>query len=171
MCNINKKSYFETKTVYKAVKKIDGRYFSFYSGFEIKVGSVDPNWTLSDENFVGIKCKWKPIIWLAVRPYLESMPLWNKNIVGKVTGFGSEKWARLVFEKTRFHKSNVDFAILKMVLGGDIMHGNAVGICRWIPDNVTTWAGSEILSFEEIYCVGSEFNERGIPKPKEVIPI
>ena len=40
--------------------------------------------------------------------------------------------------------------ILKMVLGGNIMKGTALNIAITIPDNHITFAGTEILSFEEI---------------------
>lgn len=172
MCNIHKKTYFTTKTIYKAVKKMQGRYFSFYSGFEIKLGPVDPEWSLSKLDS-SIKCKWRASTWMGVRPYLPSMTLYNPDIVGKVTGFGKEKWAKLVFNKPRFQKPDVEFAILKMVLGGDIMKGDATGVAKFIPDKIVTWAGSEILSFEEIYSAPSLINlrNREVSKPADIIPI
>ena len=40
--------------------------------------------------------------------------------------------------------------VLKMVLGGEIMQGTASKVSNVVPDKNKTFAGTEVLSFEEV---------------------
>jgi hypothetical protein len=160
MCNINSKTDLKTKTIYKAVKKYRGRYFSYFSGFEIKLGPVDLDWKVT--KLAAIEGLEERNL-LHARPYNPTMEfLYNENMVGKTSGFGEEKWAKhLAFGRSRYHMKEVHLAILKIKLGGEIWEGTAAKIGAGIPVDIKTYAGTEILSFEELFSKPSHPSEVG----------
>ena len=119
MCNINTKTDLKTKTIYKAVKKYNGRYFAYFSGLEIKLGPVDPNWKVT-KFFKSFYSRERNL--LHARSYNPTMEiLYNSNMIGKTSGFGEQKWAKqLAFGKSRYRVKEIDLAILKIKLGGEI---------------------------------------------------
>jgi hypothetical protein len=63
-------------------------------------------------------------------------------MVGKCSGFENKTDAKVLGH----HQT----AVLKIVLGGEIWIGDASDIDSDIPDDHIVYAGTEILSFEEI---------------------
>jgi len=129
MCDISKKTNLKRKVVYKVVFKRGGVYYSVFAYTSIKKGTVP----LGLSNGRYIKGVW---------PY-------NSNMEGRVSGFASKKSAiSLVNEYTPHFYQNK--TILRMVLGGNIMCGTAKYVLSKNPGKRITYAGTEIIDFEEI---------------------
>ena len=126
MCDINKKTKLKTKTIYKVVIQKDEEYLAVYSKMPISIGEIDKNFNCVSH------------------PKISS--LYNENMIGRTSGFGSKKVAFLL----KNHTWRSDLVILKMVIGGDIMQGTTAKISGELPEHYTTYAGTEILSFEEV---------------------
>jgi len=125
MCNINTLTKLKRKTVYKLCVKIDGKYYSYYSGFLMKTGPVKfDNIPPSTEGWVDY----------------EHTDLFNPNMVGKCCGFED-----LIKFKNMITSSciNVDSCvILEVSLSGIIMKG--------VESHLQAYSGSIIKSFKEI---------------------
>ena len=129
MCNLKEKTDLKTVTVYKAVEKIDGKYYSYFAGTLIKVGTVEP------QSIDNIHKSFKG-------RFLEGWS-WhhNKDMVGKCSGFKIEDDARILAESD---------TVIKIKLSGEIWIGDATNIDSDIDDDAVIYAGTEIQSFEEI---------------------
>ena len=130
MCDISKKSKFKTKTVYKAVVLCsDGTYLSAFAGAPLAVGLV-PNFRKDQLRYSG---------W-----FNPSHPLH-----GKISGFAQKQDALKLSEADYLLSHPI--RVLKIKLGGTILVGSTKGIdSQLIPPNHITYAGTEILSMEEI---------------------
>jgi hypothetical protein len=138
MCNITKKTNKETIIVYKAVIRVKKRYYACFSGIKIKVGKVKPQ---TNRDYNRIENRFLLDGWR----YDTLSMFYNKNMVGKTSGFATLKSAEsLAYDG---YGSRI---VLKIVLGGEIWRGNAVKISSSVPDNAVVYAGTEILSFEEV---------------------
>jgi hypothetical protein len=135
MCNITKKTDKKTVTVYKAVIKDGENYYAFFSGIKIGVGTVKPQ----------IDADYVKNIYL-YRGYFKHDSIYNENMVGKTSGFAKHKTAKLLLSECFYTEA----VILKMVLGGEIWEGNAEHIACEINPSEVVYAGTEILSFEEV---------------------
>ena len=139
MCDINKKTQRKTVVVYKVVEKKGGKYFSCLSGMRLNVGILNPKYRSR---------------------YIENQ-YFNTNMIGKTSGFKLKSDAILYCKEIRRKTPDYlagylpkikkgDLIILKIVLGGEIMEGTANNICESIRDDHITFAGSKILSFNEV---------------------
>jgi len=130
MCNLKEKTDLKTVTIYKAVEKIGGKYYAFFAGTLIKLGTVEP------QSYKNVHKRFKHRVddW-----YIS----FNDNMVGKCSGF------KMKSDAIRLADGKND-AVLKIKLGGEIWIGDALNIDMYIPDDHIIYAGSEILSFEEI---------------------
>ena len=134
MCDIKNKTLLKTMTVYKAVGKTNtGDYISPFAHAPITTGKV-PFFTISE-----IKNWW----------YNTSHPLH-----GKVSGFARKRDAEILSNHIKANPFAYpeNMKILKIKLGGTILIGTTnmilhENILSW---NHITYAGSEILSIEEI---------------------
>ena len=141
MCDISKKTKLKTKTVYKAVLKIKRNYYSIFSGKKLTVGRVEPL-TKREARFYGRYVSRSPLNY-----FDEDDWAYNPEMVGRVSGFGKMKDAMI--------QSNTCWAkgrgrVLRVVLGGDIMKGTCQKINLDINWPNPTYAGTEIISMEEI---------------------
>lgn len=139
MCDINKKTKYTTRIVYKVVHKIDGNYYALYSGLPISIGKVDARWRLS-------KLKEDIRDNYDFSNFTTDTWFYNRNIIGKTSGFAILKAAKIL--KSESHRE--DKKILKIKLGGEIWKGTSKNILSKYFDNYIVYAGTEILSFEEI---------------------
>ena len=125
MCNINTLTKLKRKTVYKLCVKIDGKYYSYYSGFLMKTGPVKfDNILPSTEGWIDY----------------EHSSIFNPNMVGKCCGFED-----LTLFKNMLINSIIETdscVILKVSLSGIIMKG--------IDSHIPAYSGSIITSFKEI---------------------
>ena len=148
MCDISTKSDFKTKTIYKVCIKLNGRYFACFSRAEIKIGKIPRR---TNEMIVARDMKEAEIessMNLNMFSYIYGG--WgndNPIIENKTTGFATLNDAKKLLTKIETPL----LCILKLKIGGEIYHGTGKGITD---DNnlwkAITYAGSEILSFEEI---------------------
>ena len=135
MCDISKKTNFKTKTVYKAVEKHCGKYYSYFAMKELQVGKVEPLTKEELDNLhVGDACP--------AYVYLDTdSSFYNPHMVERVSGFALKEDAQVL----------ADRFVLKIVLGGDIMKGTARRICGpMIPEHHIVYAGTKILSMKEV---------------------
>ena len=139
MCDVNIRTKYTTRIVYKVVHKIADKYYALYSGLPIRIGNVDKRWRLSKLK-ESIQDKYD------FSSFTSDNWSYNRNIIGKTTGFTDLKAANIL--KRESHRE--DKTILKMKLGGEIWKGTSRNILSEHFDNYIVYAGSEILSFEEI---------------------
>jgi len=134
MCDISKKTTFKRKTVYKAVIKNKEHYYSYFAGTPIEIGKVNPQ----QGNSFGTP---------EYKLFFPNNIHYNPNMIGRCSGFFAKEDA-----KKFVHESPAGTRLLKIVLGGEIMQGTTAKICSpgCIPWDHITYAGTEILSFEEI---------------------
>ena len=135
MCDISKKTKLKQVTVYKAVDKNfvypewegEGKYeyVSCFTYFPLRVGRVEKDSAYSEG---------------------RGARLYNQNMIGRVSGFVNKKYAKSLVSGSL---GTAD-AVLKIVLGGDIMQGTGKNISEDIPSRCKVYAGTEILSMEEI---------------------
>jgi hypothetical protein len=140
MCDINEKTKFKTKTIYKVVEKHNDKYYSVFAAKEISVGKVSP---LTPEEVIE---NLEIMGWSYVDPREYTHPVspkFNDNMVGKTSGFAKIGPAKAL------QMGNEKEVVLKMVIGGDIMKGTSANIAGLDP-NYITYAGTEILSMEEV---------------------
>jgi len=135
MCDINKKTDLTTKIIYKVVRILDGKYYAYYSGLPIEIGKVDSSW--EDK-----KHKWPDYL------HYKFTRLYNNNMIGKTSGFATLKAAMILKQNCKYYQDTT--TILKIKLGGEIWKGNGKNISSVISNDIVTYAGTEILSFEEI---------------------
>ena len=132
MCDIKQKTQLKTMTVYKVVKWKGGEYISYFAEAPIRVGKL-PNWKKSE-----LRNWW-------INP---SHPLHNK-----VSGFLRKEHAIITAEHVRrAHRCDNNVHILKIKLGAPILKGTTGHIIssKFLTWNGITYAGSEILSFEDV---------------------
>jgi hypothetical protein len=132
MCNLKEKTELKTVTVYKAVEKHKGKYYSFFAGTKIEIGEVKPQ---TPENIC------KEMRSNCATLYSCDEPNYNEHMVGKCSGFEKKIDAQTLAE---------GLPVLKVVLRGEIWIGDATQIDSNINENSIIYAGTEILSFEEI---------------------
>jgi hypothetical protein len=149
MCDISKPTKFKTKTVYKVVAKVNDRYRSVLSFSTLSIGKVMPLTRL--EALYGNQIGTDSVNYLN-----EHDVFFNHNMVNRVSGFGRKDDAEVfmrdcgggdIIDIVREHFPVV---ILKLKLGGSIMEGTTNRIDKFIPNHHKTYAGTEILSMEEI---------------------
>jgi len=138
MCDISKKTNLKRKVVYKVVFKREGGYYSCVVGSMIQEGLV--------------------LLSPATKYYKDFVPTYyNPNMDGRVSGFASKGSAMLligidakynIFRDYNVFKDKV--VILKITLGGSIMKGTAKGFLLGKDAKRITYAGTEIIDFEEI---------------------
>lgn len=146
MCNISQPTKFKTKTVYKVVRKVDDQYYSLFSLHHLEVGTVKP--IDSDEVFSIKDVIFSDSAGTSVNDYLKKhSPIYNHHMEGRTSGFNSKRAACDLIEDMSMFKNPM--VLLKVVLGGDILKGTAAR-CRSLNPNYITYAGTEILSMEEI---------------------
>jgi hypothetical protein len=142
MCNLIKKIERKTVTVYKVVispNRLEG-YYACFSGVKIVVGKVKPQ----TNKIYDRMSKYMFPNDYTTRNTGWSRWMFSENMVGKSSGFAKLSNAR----KLRSFRSN--YKILKIVLGGEIWEGDASRIGSRIRYDERTFAGTEILSFEEV---------------------
>jgi len=139
MCDINKKTNYTTRIVYKVVHKNGDNYYALYSGLPICIGNVDKRWRIS-------KLKENIRDNYDFNSFTPDTWTYNRNIIGKTTGFADLKAAKILKRES----NREDKTILKIKLGGEIWKGTSKNILSEYFDNHIVYAGSEILSFEEI---------------------
>lgn len=139
MCDVNIRTKYTTRIVYKVVHKIGEKYYALYSGLPIRLGNVDKRWRLS---------KLKESIRDSYDFNVFTSDEWsyNRNIVGKTTGFALLEAAKILKQES----SKEDKTVLKIKLGGEIWKGTGKNILSSYFDKYIVYAGSEILSFEEV---------------------
>ena len=140
MCNITKKTDKETVTIYKVVIKYKRRYYSVFSGVKIKIGGVTPQTNRDFKRIDNLtNGGWR---------YNAFSPLYNNIMPGKTSGFATLESAKsLAEDDSRVYSSRI---VLKIVLGGEIWEGDALDISHRVPNTAIVYAGSKILSFEEV---------------------
>jgi hypothetical protein len=122
----------ETVTIYKAVKKIRENYYSIFAGTKIELGVVKPQ---SHKN--------THRSFRAYESFHIGHSFYNEIMVGKSSGFIEIDDARCLADENKE-------VVLKIELGGEIWQGDAEKISFYIPEHHILYAGTEILSFEEI---------------------
>ena len=152
MCDIKKETKYKSRIVYKVCYKIDDQYYSYFAGMLIKEGKVETR-TQSPHKYLLLT-----IPELGITDYHQGENLFNKNLVGRTSGFASLdiaeqfilrlKLQNINFYKLRYLKPRV--VLLKVKIGGSIFKGSTKNISFYTPSDGVTYAGSEILSFEEI---------------------
>ena len=83
MCDINKKTKYKTRIVYKVCYKIDNKYYSYFAGMLIKEGKVETR-TQSPHKYLSLT-----IPEIRIMDYHQGESLFNKNLVGRTSGFAS----------------------------------------------------------------------------------
>jgi hypothetical protein len=141
MCNISKKLNAKSVVVYKVarvgVNEAAGKYFSCFSGYTLEVGPV--------------KNEWKVPGW--ARDYNKEKgfsPLYNENMINRVSGFKDLKYAAILYADGNVNKYEI-FGVLKIVLKGDLMEGTGANMGRFGEyDKAVIYAGKEIVSIEHL---------------------
>lgn len=151
MCDINKKTRRKSVVVYKVCRKIDGKLYAYFSGMEVKTGSVKDM-----EFFHAKKGQYYPfhMRYVITRPNGEVAynKNYNKNLIGRTSGFQLLETAKIFYSVCTFSYINPEGnVILKLTIGGDIMQGTGEGIMkhRKVTESIT-FAGTEILNVEEV---------------------
>ena len=128
MCDIKEKTQFKTMTVYKAVRVSKGKYLSPFARTPINLGSV-PEF----KKFEVVSDFFNP----------------RHPLHGKISGFAKKQDAITLANDDCFPTPSMK--ILKIKLGGIILMGSTNNICYKLRTvNNITYAGSEILSIEEL---------------------
>ena len=145
MCDISKQTDLKERVVYKTVVKHEGFYFSVFCGKLLTTGKVEPL-KRSEALWMEELNKWRD----ALRYLQPEEYLFNPHMVGKVSGFVSKEITeRFTASNNKVH-SDLTHVTLKVKLGGDIMKGTAKRISYDISERAHTYAGTEILSMEEL---------------------
>lgn len=150
MCNIRTKTDLKEVTIYKLVlqSKRNGGYYSFFAGFPIKVGPVPI-----------FRRRQVPVNLKGFNIYGRGQGLYNKNLRGRTSGFAAFQVAKTLADYDRnrnkkwgnvYNGNEGVIKILKIQLGGSIYEGTSASIADCISDFETVYAGSEILSIEEV---------------------
>lgn len=135
MCDIKQKTQLKTMTVYKAVcKRRENNYLSPFALTPIQVGKV-PDFTL--------------YFTLHKKSYYQD---YQHPMTGHISGFARLKDAIICSELNCFKDKEGYMKVLKIKLGGSILMGTTANIANKhvLPWNHITYAGSEILSIEEL---------------------
>lgn len=139
MCNLHSKTDLKEVTVYKAARKINGEYYSFFARSPVRIGKVIP------------QAKETMCSDILFDRYLYKPERWCYNLImtGKCSGFQLKEHAfTLVNTRSWLREIENEIVVLKITLGGEIWMGNAEHIHMDIPDEDITYAGTEILDFE-----------------------
>lgn len=140
MCDISKPTKRKTVTVYKTVIKEKGKYYSLFTGYPLAVGKVKEYEEDTGKGFNDL-LDYEDGGFLAI--------FFNHNMKGRISGFKLKKDA--VALATDRENNLPPVVVLKIVLTGNILRGTTRGIDRMIiPKTHTAYAGTEILSMEEI---------------------
>jgi hypothetical protein len=142
MCDINKKTEYTTRTVYKVVHKFDDNYYALYSGLPITIGKVDAKWKPSKIQTIDI------INACSFNSFSRDSHFYNSNMIGKTSGFADLKAAKILKQDT--YQCGGIMVILEIKFGGEIWEGSSRGILDDDFDDYIVYAGTEILSFKEI---------------------
>ena len=147
MCNISKPTQLKTITVYKIVYKAEGKYFGLYSHMPVVLGTVP-----KIDNSTEIELKVKAILGRKLSFWGSGWAGHNPLMPGKISGFAKRSVAKQLIECTseRPIEEATSIIIIKIKLGGTILMGTSENISNGININHITYAGTEILSIEEI---------------------
>ena len=135
MCNINKPLPEEVKEItgYKVVTKNHaGRYIGLYTHALVKVGKVADH-----SKNIFIKRMYNP----------AQIHLYNENMIGRISCFKDLEAATLLGSNARNYC--VDKRVLKITLRDGLMEGDSSRMYG-IEDSWVTYAGKEVVSFEEV---------------------
>lgn len=147
MCNINKKTKYKTRIIYKVCYKCGDNYYSIFAGMKIEIGKTADSIRLShlpiNSRYIGFN------------QYEIGDGLYNDNLIGRTSGFKDKEAAFKLLKRQYLIKDNnnvieAEPVVLKIKIGGSIFQGNSRLISLGFPNDKVTYAGSEILSFEEI---------------------
>jgi len=146
MCDIKiKREDLKTITVYKVVmrrfEEDKPAYYSWFAGTPLKKGDVVAQ-TLQ------IFCTMQQIFRSrALKRYEPDKSHYNPHMTGKVSGFERKEDAFLLFANL---PSNKIAAVVKIVLGGEIMEGTAARVTGAVPHHHITYAGTKIKSITKL---------------------
>jgi hypothetical protein len=144
MCDISKKLKASNIVAYKAVIEYEGEFYSCFSGYKISVGIVEKDWHI--ESSLIADCE-------TIHTYSKNNLFYNKNMIGKVSGFISKRHAiSLARDRNELYPySGITYVVIAIELTGELMGGSAHGIAGdIIPYTSKTVAGTEILSIKKI---------------------
>ena len=131
MCNLNTTTNLKQQTVFKVVYKTKDGYKSCFAKSKVVIGKVIPQ---TERPKDGI--------------YYKAVPsLFNELAVGRSSGFEKLEIATIL---AATYGSYSNICILKIELGGSIVSGTALGIMNHKYDREIVYAGTEILSIEEV---------------------
>ena len=147
MCNINKKTKYKTRIIYKVCYKCKDNYYSIFAGMKIEIGKIADFIRLSH---LPINSRY-----IVFHQYKIGDWLYNNNLIGRTSGFKDKEVAfELLRRQLSFEDNNnvivAEPVVLKIKIGGSIFQGDSSLISHGLPNDKVTYAGSEILSFEEI---------------------
>lgn len=124
MCNLSKFTRRKTITIYKVVEEgIDGKFYSYYTGYPIEIGTVKPFNIDENKTLITIRGETSFII-----------PSYNSLALGRIMGYKTIKTLVSAEISTRI------VTVLKMLISGSIVTNS----------KETIYAGTEILSFKKI---------------------
>ena len=110
MCKLIRKTKRKSFTGYKAVRKVDEKYYSFWTGMEYEPGGVK-----------GVRVPKEYALDTATFILDEYDSCYVGNYFGKTGVFIDISDARDEVERVnRWHKEDVEMCVLKVRLGGDI---------------------------------------------------
>jgi hypothetical protein len=134
MCDLREKTDLKTVTVYKTVTKVRNSYYSYFAGTKIKLGKVRKQ-TKKAPKIIKYRMNYNF--------YIPDTFHYNEYMVGKCSGFEYLEDANALGGRY--------YNVLKIVLGGEIWVGTTKNISTHsIPPSNRIYAGTEILSFEEV---------------------
>ena len=146
MCDIKiKREDLKTITVYKVVmRRIEEdvpAYYSWFAGTPLKKGDVVAQ---TNQIFYTMQQIFRS---RALKRYEEGESHYNVNMPGKVSGFERKEDAFILYSEL---PSNKIAAVVKIVLGGEIMQGTAARVTAAVPYHHITYAGTKIKSITEL---------------------
>lgn len=156
MCNLSDdvEVVLKTKTVYKICIKRDGKYYSLFSGMQIKKGRVkDMGWVDARDDTNRFASMVMVGDW-RVNIYHEDDTFFNHLAVGRTTGFACKSIAKMMQgemydESTTY--GGLDTVLLKMKIAGDLVQGTAETMTNDPKlKKAKVFAGREILSVKEV---------------------
>ena len=134
MCDISIKTNLKSKTIYKVAFKDYNEYYAVFSHLNLKIGKVS--------------------VPSNIKGRYEYEVIYNPLMVDKTSGFASLRAAkRLLNHKLSCSYYNNKIVILKMKIRGNILKGTSDKIALYFPKDFITYAGEEIISMEEVYCI------------------
>jgi hypothetical protein len=117
------------------VYKYRNQYYSVFTGWRFRKGKV------VFDNTRPIGYSWNN--------YSVSDPLYNPLMVGKTSGFAKFSIAKKLCGDLSYFEDTL--VILRVILGGTILQGTTKNIhTDLIPEDEVTYAGTEVIDFEEV---------------------